>query len=406
MKFIPISICLALVSAGSSGWAQAEISPSDLVRSALTNSPKVQAGVSETEALRNRYLSLKSGFNPKLEVAPGVGFTNSNAIISQELDIFGKRNTEALVAEREVSLGEAKLAVIRNEVAYDSLAGYVDLLSAQEQLRNAEAALASAEAIRDAVKRQEEIGKVPAVQVTRAELQVVRARQAVQEAQGNVRMEQAEVNSYLGQPLEWAVRAGAWIEPQFVAQITRGETAELLLTSAELTVAEAQVRSASRLGKPTLSAGIAGDIWSLDRDMVRGDNFGFQVSFSMPLFDRGSNRFALEAAQSSLKQAESLVGEARRRSDLAFAKAKIAVQSAQEVLDTYEGGVLPQGESMVTSMREGYESGLVTLIEVLEAQQALNRLRDDQTEARNTLRLSQLMLLKAASRFPGMEERS
>ncbi len=397
---------MALFGLGASAWPQVSVNPSDLVRSALSQSPKVRAGVAETEAIRGRARALRAGFNPKFEVTAGVGFPDGDTMISQELDVFGKRASEAMVVEREVAVGEARLGAVRQEVAFDALSAYVELAYAQDQLLNAQVALASAEAVRDVVKRQEEIGAVPAVQVTRAELQVLRARQDLQRAEGHLLQEQAEINSYLGKSLSEAVVASGWIEADLIEGLSQGRSAELLIAQAELGVAESRVRSIARESRPTLSAEIVSDARTLDRDLLRGGNFGFQLSFSMPLFDRGSSRFAVQAAESSRVRAEAFVEEATRRSDLSFVRAQIAVGSAREVLGAFESDVLPQGEAMLLAMQQGYDSGLVTLIEVLEAQHAMNRLRDDQAEARRTLRLAELRLLEAASRYPGMEARS
>ena len=53
-------------------------------------------------------------------------------------------------------------------------------------------------------------------------------------------------------------------------------------------------------------------------------------------------------------------------------------------------------------MREGYKAGLVTLVEVIEAQQTLADLRRERAEALLGVREAELALLTATLALPGV----
>jgi outer membrane protein TolC len=101
--------------------------------------------------------------------------------------------------------------------------------------------------------------------------------------------------------------------------------------------------------------------------------------------------------------AEAKIDDARRRSNLKLAEAVTAFEVAKTVAANYEGDVLPKGESMLTAMREGYSAGIVTLVEVLEAQQAVARLRQERTQATLALRLAEIDRWNALLTLPGVE---
>lgn len=400
MKIIQITVIVSLLGIGQFAFAQQVLTPQEVVQKAISNSPKVQSSNAKSEQTENLLKSKKAGFNPQLDIAPGIGFTNSNAIIGQELDIFGRRVSEARVIESQLKVDRLYQLLSQTEVAFVALNGYAELLSAQDSVENAQLMLNSAQELLVLVRKQFEIGEVPEVQVTRAELEVMRYQQGLAQAENLRLVTQADINSLTGIKLTEQVRASVWTS---VSLQNDSNSPEWLISQAEIDVAESELQAVRNSNRPRLSAGVTSDIWSVDRSKVLGDNFGFQLSFSMPLYDSGETRFAVKAAEAEKSRRQANSDEVKRVAELSFERAQIAVKSTAQVLQSYSGDILPKGEAMVASMRSGYQSGLVSLIEVLEAQQALSRLRQDHTNAERNHRLAQLELMKATTSFPGLE---
>jgi len=371
---------------------------SDWIRQAQERSGSVRAARSAAEARRAALSGIRSRPGPTLEVAPGLGLTNGNTVLSQELDVFGRRSAASRLAAAELRAAELEVARARATVSRELLASVAQWLASQEEVAGARLAAEAAGALQSAVAKQNEIGEAPRVHVTRAELEVLRANQLLVAAQGRQKSALAGIESLLGGPTE--LRAAAW--PSVVPP-AGANSLEVFVARAELANAQAESQVIRSDFAPTLAAGIATDVWSLDRNSWRSDNVGLQVFFRMPLFDRGQRKGAVQAANLEIEAARSRLAEAERITNLRYAEASAAYETARTIAATYQGDVLPKGEAMLAVMRDGYSAGLVTLIEVIEAQQTLVRLRQERIQAVLNLRLTEVNLWNAQLTLPGTE---
>jgi len=372
-----------------------------LITQAQERSGLVKSARSIVEARMASVTGAQSNASPVLELSPGVGYTNGNAVLSQEIDFFGRRRSSARLARAELKLAEIDVARAEAAVSQEFLTSFAKLLGAQEELESAHTSLESAASLLAAVAKQFEIGEAPRVHVTRAELDVHRASQQVTLAAGRVQVAQASIHSLVGEEIE--VQSLSWPKFDSTDQHLSAQSFELLETIEHVGLVEAQMDVIRSQFAPSLSAGVATDVWSLDRNGFLQENFGIQISFRMPLFDSGQKRGALVASRNEFNAAETRVVEAQRIANLRLAEATTLLNMAQAVVASYDGDVLPKGESMLIAMREGYASGLITLVEVLEAQQTLVKLRQERTQAVLNVRLAEVELWRALMTLPGSE---
>src|SRR5687767_4077133 len=66
----------------------------EAVRLAVERDPSVTAAMNRVEVAAAGVRSARAPFNPQGEIAPGAGFTNGNAILSQQIDIGGRRSAQ------------------------------------------------------------------------------------------------------------------------------------------------------------------------------------------------------------------------------------------------------------------------------------------------------------------------
>jgi len=383
--------------------AQAPDPLENFIARALERSPKVRAAREVVEAMRLGHASVRSGANPRVELAPGLGFTNGSLALSQELDLFGSRAARSRVAEAEARLAETRWLAAGLDQAGRVLADLVALEAASEL---AQAARDSADLARELlaiVEKRTEIGEVPRIQVTRAELEVLRAEQAARRHVAERERSEAALRSLVGPdavvsipPLDLGDRVAR-------SKAMPARSPETLTRAVAVEVAMAQARAVAASGRPSLTAGMASDVWSLDRRAMTSSNLGFQVFLSAPLVDRGENRNAVAAARAEAKAAESELAEAQRIADLSKQSALTMLQAAESIFAAYRADALPKAEALLSAMREGYKAGLVTLVEVIEAQQTLADLRRERAEALLALREAELALLAATLALPGVE---
>lgn len=370
---------------------------------ALERSPKVRAARQLVEAMRLGHASIRSGANPRVELAPGLGFTNGSLALSQELDLFGSRAARSRVAEAEARRAEARWLAVGLDQAGRVLADLVALETATELANAARESADLARELLAIVEKRAEIGEVPRIQVTRAELEVLRAEQAARRHAAERERSEAALRSLVGPeavastpPLDLGDRVAR-------SKAMPARSPETLTRAVEVEVAMAQERAVAASGRPSLTAGMASDVWSLDRRAMTSSNLGFQVFLSAPLFDRGESRNAVAAARAEAKAAESELAEAQRTADLAKQAALTRLHAAESIVSTYRSDALPKAEALLGAMRDGYKAGLVTLVEVIEAQQTLAELRREWAEAHLALREAELALLAATLALPGVE---
>ncbi len=383
-----------------------EPSLAQLVAQAVLASPTVvarQHQVKEAEAMAK---SLGSPKNPELEIAPGVGFTNSNFVLGQSFDLSGTRAARAQRARAETNVARANLRRAELSVGAEFLTAFSAHLASQRNTESANAGLVDARATVDAIKKRIEIGEAPALQLTRAEIELSRAEQILLLASSDLVTSSAALNSLLAQPTSKIIAVASWISVGNTTTVT--DTAmrrrpEAMEAQAHIEIAKATELEARREGRPSLFAGIAADTWSLDRRPFQRDNVGLQLSFSMPIFDRGENRLAVRSAESGRKAREAELKDAHRRIALDIETATNKLATAREVARSYEAGILPKAEQMVRAMQSGLEMGLTNFLEVLEAQKTLSQLRREFSDAIRSVHLAEIRFFEATANLPGLE---
>lgn len=398
-----LSIILALPLLGA---AQEQPDIAALVRKAISSSQLVAARQLELRQAEETARSAASPAKPELEIAPGVGFTNSTFLLGQSIDISGKRAARARRARAEVEVAQASLGAAQLSVASEFLGTYARYLAAVRSEEAARSAHEMARATVDATRKRIEIGEAPALQLTRAEVELSRAEQSLFLAQSGIAKSRAALNSMLTQPTDGSVPAvpfpSTMDEGNAVAS-AMGRRPEAREALAQIEVARAAELEARRQGSPSMFMGIAADTWSLDRRPFHRDNVGLQLRLTMPLFDNGENRFAIRSAESARKAREANLKETERRIRLALDAASIDLAAARAVAESYKTGIVPKAEQMVKAMQSGFQAGLTTFLEVLEAQRTLVELRREASEAELNLNLAQLTFLTETVQLPGLE---
>lgn len=376
----------------SAGAAQAQTLPAlsveEAVRLALAQSPSVTAARSRVEAAEAGIQGARAPYNPQAELAPGVGFTNGNALLSQQFDISGRRSAQTRVARGLRQTAEAELEAVQLHVAAEARSAYFDLARSGAILRSAEETVTLASQIRNLVRRRVEIGDAPQVQATRADIEVARAEQEVSRARGEVRGREAVLNLLLGRSATEALVIGDVLTlPEALpagelAQQAVDNRPELAGLRGRVQAQQGEVAVARSQRRPELFADFASDAWSLDRDNLRSRNLGFQARLSFPLWDRGRIRADEARARAGVREQEAELSAATQALRREVERTAAEVSAAREVALNYQSTILPRSQELLRVTRAGFEAGLSTFLEVLEAQRVV---RQTQVEYQNAL---------------------
>ena len=354
------------------------------VRLAVAQSPAVQAAQSRLEAASAGLRGARAPFGLQAELAPGAGFTNGNSLLALPLDIGGIRPAQVRVAGGERAAAIATLDQARLQAAAQARVAYWDLARARATESAAAAAADLARQIRDTLRRRVELGEAPVVQVTRAQIEMARAEQETARARGEARARLATLNLLLGRApeAETALSDSLVIpsDPAPAAELRQRALAqrpELAALRGLVAARQGDVDVARARRRPALSAEMASDIWSLDRNPFQSRDFGFQARLSLPLFDQRRLGAEVERTNALARAQEAELAAGLRDITVEVERSRADLIAAREVALGYQQTILPQTEELLTATRSGFERGLVSFVEVLDAQRVV---RQTQTE--------------------------
>jgi cobalt-zinc-cadmium efflux system outer membrane protein len=381
----------------------------EAVRLALQRDPAVTAAQSRLEAAAAGVRGARAPFNLQGEVAPGLGFTNGNALLSQPIDISGRRSAEARAAAGLRSAAAAGLDLARLQAVAGARTAYYDLARARAVETAAADAAALARQIRVAVRRRAEIGEAPQVQVTRAEIELARAEQEVVRARGEVRGRLAALNLLLGRPAEALVIPADALtlpdpaaEPAEMVEQAQRQRPELAVARGLIDARRGEVAVARAQRRPELFAEVASDVWSLDRDPFNSRSMGFQARISLPLFDRGRLRAGVDRAQAGIREQEAELAAATRTLHIEVQQAVAELDVAREAARNYETMILPRTQELLRATRAGFDTGLTSFLEVLEAQRVARLTQTEYLTALFEATRARIALDRALGVVPGL----
>ena len=190
--------------------AEPEVSVDELVQRALANNPQLPIARQTQEAARQRLNAVRSFQNPTLELVPRVigsrEAADSEVILSQLIDLFGRRRAQTGVAAAELRGAQAQSTLVERSLVVAVKNAAADLFAAQEAESLGGVQLEIAQLFRDAAARRAELGDVPPVQVQRAELELLRVQNELTNAQAERLARRAGLNQLIGQAPETPLR--------------------------------------------------------------------------------------------------------------------------------------------------------------------------------------------------------
>lgn len=381
----------------------------DAVRMALEQDPALAAARSRLDAASSGVREARAPFNLRGEVAPAVGFTNGNALLSQQIDIGGRRAAQTRAATGLQSAAAAEIHLARLDTAAGVRTAYFDLVRAMTVEATAAEAANLAGQIRDSVRRRVEIGEAPEVQATRSEIEAARAQQETARARGESRGRLAVLNLLLGRPADAPITPAETPGlPENPAQLpellelARRQRPELAVVQGLIEAQRGEVAVARSQRRPELFAELTSDIWSLDRSAIRSGNFGIQARLSFPLFDRGRLRAGVDRAEAGVREREAELASATRTLQIEIQRAAAELTAARDIALNYQTQILPRTQELLQATRAGFDAGLSSFLEVLEAQRIARLTQVEYLTALFEATRARIQLDRALGAVPGM----
>ena len=416
MKHTTLIVVLTALTAA----AQAQVTVEQVVKSAVSDHPKVRAAIAAIEAEKAGKSELLSPFRPmasanaylaggngsmvfpsavepvNFAMLPPDGVAMGNLTLMWRVWSGGREATANKLGNARIRAAEEMLSTVKQDVALAvrlSYAGYVYQSSAVEA---AQAELAAAKEMERSTIELENNGKAPRAFVLRATAAVRAAEKGVAMAEASLKVAKAELDEAAGAMVEAELApAGEVTAPTDLSSALKAgaDRSELRFMVAMADGMGLEAEAVRRSLAPEVSLMAMGGTTQTSRGDAMSDT-KFGLVFSIPLSDGGmrSARASMFRAKAEelLAQAEEMRLTVRKEIESAWAE----WSSADAVTGSANSGQAAAAEAYEVE-RLRYENGRATVAELLDALAALTRARLDVIEARRFVSVAHARLQRA-----------
>lgn len=346
---------------------------------------EAQAGVVEARGLArqaavipNPTLSLEmenfSGTGP----FRGRGAAETTASVGQLVELGSKRSARIGAARAEVGAAQARATQTGAEFAFDLAMAYAQAEAFERRVQLAAETLGVAEEDSRVATALVQAGKEADVRVVQARAALQAARAALDEARAARANAFATLTALSGSPVPFTS-----ISVSLLAHAGRREPAPVIdpLRSPAYLAAQAERLAASRQVQVERTRAVPDVTLSVGARRFEADDASALVagvSVPLPLFDR--NRGNVAAARGRLTAADARLNAARLEAVAEAGSAVARLEAAQTRVQAAREGEQAALEASRLA-RIGYESGKLSLLELLNARRALAEARADTLNA-------------------------
>jgi len=334
------------------------------------------------------------------------------SLVSFELDFWGRINSLSEAAKASYLATESAQRAFRLSLIAEVANAYLLSLEMRERIQLTEAASRTRAETRELILRRRKLG----VSNDMDFLQADGAFQAVLAEHANLERQQAAAENLLGLLVgrsmsemknlpEGQNLAGQGIAPGLIAGLPADvllQRPDVLAAEQKLIAANANIGAARAAFFPRIS--LTGSLGLASRNLTglfEGDSgaWSFQPALSLPLFDAGRNQANVGVAEArkiaAVAEYEKTIQQAFREvADLLNARDKLAEQ-----LVAQQANVETQNRRL-RLVEARYEAGIISHLEVLDAQ------RECYAAQQNALQVRRLMLLSSAQLYKALAGQS
>lgn len=381
----------------------------DSIKIALENNPSVRmakesmnkadamVGAANSQGLPHLNLNGNYQRNDKVSVASfngnevtlgSIANRTGNVTLTQLVDVFGLVKTVGQAAKYGKSAYSYGNDSQVNDTTLDVKMAYFGILRAQDYLKVQQETVDQLKAHLKDAQVKFDAGTIAKFDVLRADTEVANAQQGLISAQNGVELAKASFNNVLGRPLDTPVDLADPDGPIFINVEQAACVDSAFQTRPEVQQGKMNVSlnhkltDIARLGsKPKLNLQWVGNR-NFDTTVFnpRADSWTAYLGMSMPLYDGGATKSAVDQAASDTKTSEFVLTQITngvtldaKQSYLSVGEARARINAANKALD--------QAKESMRLAEVRYQGGISTQIEVLDAQQALTLAETNQVNA-------------------------
>lgn len=306
----------------------------------------------------------------------GVRQSETTLSVSQRFELGGKRTARRDVAEAELRGAQISLLQARTEARSGATTRFAELSVARDRLALAMASEARARELARIVRLLVEAGREPPLRALRAQAAAAEVEATRRAAETALLQASSALASVLGQGDTQVEAEGSYeLGPQGTPSShalnapypTETPSLPVQLALAERDAARARLRleQAGAIPDVTGDFGIRRIESSRDLALVAG------ISVPIPLAN--NNRNAVQAARIEAELAEARLAQAQREDIRLVRDARSGLDAANARVASLELSGLREAREAVRLAEIGYRAGKFSLLELLDAQSALNQ---------------------------------
>lgn len=392
-----LSIAIAILFQGAS----AQTEPLDVQRAiqmAMQNRPAIKAALLKVTQAKLSARALGAPPSTKIGVGystnPNIGATDQDAFLSQPIDAFGRTQAGRQGGVAIVQQAEANYLGELLDVQTDVLEALTTAVASIKLSATADEILKNAEQVKVAVQKKLDAGKVAEVQLTRASIEVVRAKQNSDLRQSEKKSALTKLSMQLGQSVTEAQLADF---PSLI-DLRSPDTAQrpdLLALAADIKAAKAEANLARVGAKPELELQGLRSPWGNP-----GSQFGARIQFSWAFSDSGKSRNERRSAEKKAEATEQSLKDARAKAEAELTSSLQELAGAAAQVESY-ASLLESTRTLMRKTQIGYDQGASTLLDLLEATRALREVEEGSVLAMQSYTEAKIAVYRATGMLLG-----
>ena len=376
--------CSALLSVIGSTANAANLTLQNAIDIAVQSNKDLQATRYTVEQARARLLQAGLPPNPRLDLSKrsdlifrNEGEYTASIGISQQFPIAGRIARQKDVARVDVALAVAEIKQAELKLASDAASAFYRVLALNRQIESRERLIDVDQKLVKGTRNRFKAAEVSELDVNAAQLDLQRLSQERALLQSQRTTQLAQLNQLLGRPTSQPLELDDALPttdqlPSLADQqreaLTLRPDLRFALLNADRARADQELARAQRWEDWTVGVGL-----EQNRQVIDGGSpqrasraLGVNLSIPLPLVNRNQGRIAEASAAGD--QAYARIEALKLGIGNEVASVYAETERLQQVITEYQRNMLPLSERNVRLAQQGYNQGLVSIVEVVQAQ--------------------------------------
>ena len=374
--FLSAGVVLFLASPAIAEKSQG-ITLEEATSQALRSSPKLKSGIEAVGASKGNHNQSKLRPNPELAfeaeniLGTGAksGFKEAELTvgIAQPVEMGGKRGARVTAASHQIGIAQLDLQAVALDVVRDTETAWAEVIGTAEEAKLAEEQSKLAGDVLASVKKRVEAAAEPAIQKSKAEVEVASTMIAVQRAERSHTAALQHFAQVIGlDDLRPTVSPEGFFDLQKLdtsATLEQNPDYKKLEAGLQLASANLALEKTNAVPDVTFQVGVRSSRDTDDQSFLAG------VSVPFPIFNR--NQGAIMRAGHEVTKASHDKVASVNDMQIALIRAQNDLETTYTEAASLKKSVLSSAEKAFRQAREGYQAGKFGYLEVLDARRTL-----------------------------------